>query len=450
MLKTLSGSTRRLAIQVSQELGALPANAPDCAMNDAGDLLIVWEQQSGSVREVRGVLVRRVAGVYRIPQPTDVLPIGSIGTGQLQAESCTAPAARALGDGSFVVAFSRIDAAAGVGHIEIVRIAPDGPTSARLQRAGQGQGYQVRGNVNAIGGLAPALVSWKERAGGRECGIAYGLCTLSNLAGASNFREFSALYQHVSWPSTGAPILGEVVELGTLIPVDDTDTVAIDAPFFQIAACATPDEDLAIAWRSYLKASHPGQSGGDVGRVVLSRWQGPGKGSPYAALGTAQTFQSLAAPSRPHMQPRLAAAAGSWGDETDLVTLAYQEVAGAGDDVVRVWEVDFRTPTPDRQEVLWGGVTDEDVQRPAVLVTAAQRAVVAVESITGGGRKLAITHADGSFEDCRRAMVGQPFAPAVAGVGTLDGKDLVALVYAGDAAGDAEDHQVFAEVFELP
>lgn len=112
--------------------------------------------------------------------------------------------------------------------------------------------------------------------------------------------------------------------------------------------------------------------------------------------------------------------------------------------------MDFRPATPDRLEVLWAGVQDEHRRRPAAIWTRALQGVFGVESIAAGGHKLALTLADGTFEDYVRPMISQPWSPAAAGERLLDGHDLVALAYAGDAAGSGANSQIYLEALELP
>lgn len=453
MPKTLSGSTALLRVQLSLDALGLPADHISTAMNSVGDVFACWQQGSDNAKQVYGLYISILPdGTYKQPREEDVIALGVRGKGVFPTESCHKPDCSFLWDDSFVATWPRISVGTSKAQLEMVRIWKSPTGGIQVERPAQGMGHVIRAEFNSgDGGVMPDVCGLGLRGDGRIAGVAYGEETLSNLAGATNYREYSVLLQQVTWPAQGAPTVGSVVTVATAVPQDDTDSAPLVGGLLLPDVCLDQDEDIVIAWDEYLKVSHPGQAGGDVSRIKVARLQGLGKDVPFTLIGSVLNFQRSTSIARPQRRPMVAAVAGSWGQSANLVHLCYGDQALTGKDELHYWKIDYRPTTPTTTEVVWAGTTTEHRGLPSAVACPFMAGALATEEKTGGaGRILAMTHDDGTFKSYLRPMVGRPWRPMSAGRTTKAGKDLFAMVYEGDGAGNSALYRAFLEIFLLP
>lgn len=297
------------------------------AVNAYGDVFVAWHSGlANGTHMVEGMLVPYVGGGnWDFDVNSMHYLLGDPGLNLLGTDSCVKPDVVALEDGSFVIAWSRVeDTLSLVAQLEATRVEPRDANGALqttpiLNRAAPGEGVLLDDTLTP--GQARMMVDLVT--------VQDSICVAiyahesSYVLGSQNneYREYDLRALQMDWSQlgSGSSFLTGPQDLITASPMDN--------PWFRpfVGGLVLPDVvvddsgNLVVAWESFWVNGHGGVVGPDAGAIHVERFEPFASSTPLASIDQVDFATSSADPFR---RPNLSS---SRLDTEDNVSISFME-----------------------------------------------------------------------------------------------------------------------------
>lgn len=264
------------------------------AVNSYGDTYVAWQGTwSGNTHMVEGMLVKYIGNDEWQGGSNDHHVLGDMSLHLISNdESCSKPDVVAMPDGSFCVAWHRIDrSGVAASRLEVARIhVRDSQgvllSTPLLDRQAVGIGFTADSAI--ISGFAGIMVDLVDLEDG-SVGAVYAHET-SNLPQPNGdvYREYDLRITRIDWNvAPGAPgFVSPPVNLVTSLPIDNTSAYPLNGGQVLPDVVLDDNLDLIVAYEQYWLDGHGGVSGQTLGEIVVKRFAGFGAANPFQVLDT--------------------------------------------------------------------------------------------------------------------------------------------------------------------
>ncbi len=194
-------------------------------------------------------------------------------------DHCTKPDVENLGDGSFLVVWSRHDlSGAQLSRIEFCKVSTRNIFGILLQQpqiltARTGEGLLLDDtSISGDAGFMPDIASNKASGSSKAIVVfAHEQSTYKSLT--NTFRDYDLRAKKILWPRTiSSPTLGPLVTLETGIPIDNVNTEAYAGGLALPDAVIDDVGALTIVYESYIISPHNWHFGPPEGSIQLRRY----------------------------------------------------------------------------------------------------------------------------------------------------------------------------------
>ncbi|MFK5955131.1 MAG: hypothetical protein QM477_01660 [Planctomycetota bacterium] len=264
------------------------------AVNKFGDIFVAWQGTwSGSVHTTEGMLMRSDGLGQWETGANEHFLLGDQSLHLISLdETCSKPDVVAMPDGSFCIAWHRIDRS-GVfdSRLEVARIqARDAlgallPTTLVIEQ-NLGQGFTADPTINS--GFAGIMVDLVNLRDGSVAAV-YAHETYSfNAANGDQFREYDLRITRINWNVTpgGPGFISPHATLVSGLPIDNNAAYPLNGGQVLPDVVLDDNSDIVVAYEEYWLDGHRGVSGNNVGEIIVKRFSGFASGSPLQVLDT--------------------------------------------------------------------------------------------------------------------------------------------------------------------
>lgn len=342
-----------------QEPVVLPVISPGeadhatLAINDQGDVLVVWHSQTKVAgvpcRQVEGVLLPYQGGLqWEVPAGSGVLLLGDPALALVDTvDTCTKPDVVSVGT-NFMVTWPRGQAVgSGPDRLEVVMVEVLPGGIASVLAPSPGEGYVADSNFEkGSGGGMPDLARVGANTGALDRAlIAYGHESFAS--GGGEF-EFDLRLVHVDF-SAGSPVFDGPHDLVTAVPVDDFPNGGPGGGKLVPDIVEHKNKRYVVAYESYFRAGHQGAVTKEGWMNVMNFQFQTGSGITHLDDARYNAFD----PSHRQRRPNLATSLVDGDDGS--VSLSWMEFPDGGVGDVNSWHAELNFS---------GGITIQDLAYP--------------------------------------------------------------------------------------
>lgn len=268
---------------------ALPSFTPQgsdhatLAVNHYGDVYVAWQGTwSGNVHMVEGMSVPYLGNDTWQGSALGHQIHGDMSLQLLSTdETCSKPDVVALPDGSFCLAWHRIDRSGVVpARLEVARVhvrdsAGVLHASPVIEQSSLGEGYVADGLVTSgFAGMMVDLVNLEDGSVGAV--YAHELSSVVDPVTGDTYREYELRFTRIDWNvGPGAPGFASTpVVLVPNLPIDNDVRYPLNGG--QVLPDVVLDDygNLIVAYEEFWHDGHGGVQGTDNGRIVVNRYSG--------------------------------------------------------------------------------------------------------------------------------------------------------------------------------
>ena len=264
-------------------IGNQSADHAAIAVNHFGDVIIVNHTRVDSMRKAVELnalapLGNTQSSGYKLFN-TRRLGDPTLNIFGVDNDSCSKPDVESMGDGSFLVVWSRHDLSGNqpsrVEACKIITRNIDGSikTQVLILTTRVGEGILLDDTSNSgDAGFMPDIASYKG------AGVAKGIVIFAHEQSTytsltNTFRDYDLMGKKIHWPlGSSSPTLGPLVTLETNIPVDNVNTSPYSGGLVLPDAVIDDAGALTIAYESYLISPHQWHFGPSTGSIQLRRY----------------------------------------------------------------------------------------------------------------------------------------------------------------------------------
>jgi hypothetical protein len=194
-------------------------------------------------------------------------------------DSCSKPDVESMGDGSFLVVWSRHDLSGNQpSRVEACKIITRHiygslMTQVQILTTRTGEGILLDDTSNSgDAGFMPDIASYKG-AGVSKAIVVFAHEQSKATSNANTFRDYDLMGKKIHWPrGISSPTLGQLVTLETNIPIDNANTAPYSGGLVLPDAVIDDVGALTIAYESYLISPHQWYFGPPRGSIQLRRY----------------------------------------------------------------------------------------------------------------------------------------------------------------------------------
>ncbi|MDA0666390.1 MAG: hypothetical protein O3A50_01240 [Planctomycetota bacterium] len=264
------------------------------AVNSYGDVYVAWQGTwSGNTHMVEGMLMQYTGNDQWEFDANNLHILGDMSLHLIsQDESCSKPDVVALPDGSFSVAWHRIDRSGlGLSRLEISRIQVRDAqgnlhTTPVIDRRAIGVGFTADSAI--ISGFAGIMVDLVDLEDGSVAAVyAHETSSVSQPNGDVH-REYDLRLTRIDWDlAPGTPgFISAPVTLVSNLPIDNTLAYPLNGGQVLPDIEIDDNQDLIVAYEEFWLDGHGGVSGQTLGQIVVKRFAGFGAVVPFQLLDT--------------------------------------------------------------------------------------------------------------------------------------------------------------------
>jgi len=427
------------------------------AVNSFGDVYVAWQGTwSGNVHMVEGQLMKYTGNDQWETGSNDHHLLGDMSLHLIsQDESCSKPDVVAMPDGSFCIAWHRIDRTGLVpSRLEVSRVQVRDAQGVLLpnpiiELQAPGLGFAADAAINS--GFAGIMVDIVDLRDGSIAAVYASETLNSPQPNGDVYREYDLRITRIDWnQAPGSPgFASPFTNLVSNLPIDNTAAYPLNGGQVLPDVVLDDNGDLIVAYEEYWLDGHGGVSGQTLGQIVVKRFAGYGASTPFQLLDT-NTFTNNFR--RHQRRPNLST---SLTDARNSVSMTWvdDEIVPWKSNSIHSREIIYRTPGASTANPLyWSNSTlKEDTQSTIVHGPQQQRYTLGVRFFSNSvkiliGRTLQsdMTEIPTTVNTSKRPSAELVEFPAGSG------KFKLFMTYEGSDSGNPRDYLVHMIIFRVP
>lgn len=259
------------------------------AVNHYGDTFVAWQgTYSGNKHLVEGMSIPYLGGDTWEGSAAGHVALGDMSLHLLSTdETCSKPDVVQMPDGSFCVAWHRIDRSGGVpSRLEVARIRTRDASgnlyaTPIVDQTGLGEGYVADPLVTSgFAGMMVDLVNLEDGTIGAV--YAHELSNVVDSVSGNTYREYELRFTRIDWtiPPGNPGFASAPIVLVPVLPIDNDVRYPLNGG--QVLPDVVLDDygNLIVAHEEYWLDGHGGVPGSNNGRIVVNRFSGFLTGNP--------------------------------------------------------------------------------------------------------------------------------------------------------------------------